>query len=77
MVIKYIVKSETSPHLFLVANAESGNRIVPYAFKPCHQIIYEAAYFDSKEDALAACEEAAKYNGISHLVPVILETVAD
>lgn len=73
MEIKYIVKSEKSPHLYLVANVELGFRSVPYAFKPCPQIIYEAAEFNSKEEALAACEEAAKYHGISHLVPVILE----
>lgn len=76
MKIKYIVKSDTSPHLYLAANVKSGNRTVPYAFKPCPQVIYEAAEFGSKEEAVAACEEAAKYYGISHLVPVILKIVA-
>lgn len=75
MEIKYIVKSEKAPNLYLVADVELGNRKVPYAFKPCSQIIYEAIYFDSKNEALAACEEAAKYNNIALFVPVILETV--
>lgn len=75
METKYIVKSEINPHLFLVADTMSGNRKVPFAFKPCHQIIYEAAEFNSKEDAKAACEEASRYNNISNLVPVILEII--
>lgn len=75
MEIKYIVKSEKSPHLYLVADTDLGNRRVPYAFKHCSQIIYEVAEFDSPAEALAACEEAAKYCNISYLVPVILEIV--
>lgn len=75
MEIKYIVKSELQPNLYLFKDTDLGYHKVPYAFKPSHQIIYEVAYFDSKEDALAACEEAAKYSGISHLVPVILEMI--
>lgn len=77
MEIKYIVKSEKTPNLYLVADAELGNRVVPYAFKPCPQIIYEVAEFDSKEEALAACEEAAKYDNMKRYVPVILEIAAD
>ena len=76
MEIKYIVKSETSPHMYLVADTVLGNRNVPFAFKPCRQIIYEVAEFESKEDALAACEKAAKYDNIARYVPVILETVS-
>lgn len=75
MEIKYIVKSEVSPHLYLIADAELGNRKVPFAFKPCRQVVYEVTMFDSKEEALAACEEAAKYDSIVRYVPIILETV--
>ena len=76
MGIKYIVKSETQPHMYLVADTMSGNRKVPYAFKQCLQVIYEVAEFDSKEDAIAACEEASKYGNISYYVPIILETIS-
>lgn len=75
MEIKYIVKSQTQPHLYLVADTTLGNRKVPYAFKQCLQVIYEVAIFNSKEDALVACEEAAKYCSISHYFPVILEII--
>lgn len=75
MEIKYIVKSETSPHLYLVANVELGNRIVPFAFKPCHQIIYEAATFDTEADAKAACEKAAEHYNVAYYVPVILKVL--
>lgn len=76
MNIKYIVKSEKTPHMYLVADAMLGNREVPFAFKPCHQIVYEVAEFETKEDALAACEEAAKYYDVAMYVPVILETIS-
>ena len=76
MEIKYIIKSETNQNLYLVADTVLGKRSVPFAFKPCRQIIYEVAEFNSKEDALAACEEAAKYDNITRYVPVILEIVS-
>ena len=61
--------------MYLVADTELGHRKVPYAFKPCRQVVYEVAIFDSKEEALFACEEADKYDNITRYVPVILETV--
>lgn len=70
-----MVKSEVSPHLYLIADTEVGNRKVLFAFKPCRQVIYEAAMFDTKEEVLAACEEAAKYDNIARYVPIILETI--
>lgn len=76
MNIKYIVKSDKTPHMYLVANTELGNKKVAYAFKPCHQIVYEVAEFDTKEEALAACEEAAKHYNIAMYVPIILETIS-
>ena len=75
MDVKYFVKSETSPHLYLVADVELGNRKVPYAFKSCRQVIYEIALFDTKAEAIAACEEASTYCNISYYVPIILETI--
>ncbi len=75
MEIKYIVKSAAAQHMYLVSDAELGNRKVPFAFKPCHQVLYEVAMFDTKEEVLAACEEAAKYDNIARYVPIILETV--
>lgn len=75
MEIKYFVKSETSPHLYLVANTKLGNQEVPYAFKPCHQVIYEVATFDTEAEAIAACEEASRYYNISHYFPIILKTL--
>ena len=77
MKIKYIVKSELQPNLYLVEDVDLGNRKVPYAFKPCGQIRYEVAEFDNREDALVACNEANTYQRISHYVPVILEIVAE
>ena len=47
MEIKYIVKSDKTPNMYLVADTELGNRTVPYAFKPCVQVIYEVAIFNS------------------------------
>lgn len=75
MEIKYIIKSERSPHLYLVANVDLGNRRVPYAFKPCAQVIYEAATFDTEADAVTACEEASAYCNISNYIPVILKII--
>lgn len=75
MEIKYIVKSEVKQNLYLQANVDLGIRIAAYAFSPCRQIIHEAAYFNSKAEALAACEEAAKYTNLPNYVPVILEVV--
>ena len=75
MEIKYIVKALRYSNQYLVADAVIGNRPVPFGFKPCEQIMYQAALFDSKEEALSACEEAAKYNSVSHYMPVILETI--
>lgn len=77
MEVKYIVKSLTHQKHFLVANTQVGNRVVPFGFKPCSQIIYEVAEFDSKEEAIAACEEAANYCNISRYCPVILEVIAE
>lgn len=78
MTIKYIVKSATSQSLYLVADTDLGNRKVPFAFKPCTQIIYNVAVFSSKDEALAACEEAAKYDGsIARRMPIILEVILD
>lgn len=75
MTIKYIVKSENQQGHYLVNDAAVYNRIVPFAFKPCHGQVYPAM-FDTKDDAVAACEEAAKYHGGDWL-PVILETIQE
>ncbi|MBD5279127.1 MAG: hypothetical protein HDS35_01095 [Bacteroides sp.] len=77
MKIKYIVKSLTHQNFFLATNVQIGNQVVSFGFKPCAQIIYEAAEFDSKEEAIAACEEAANYCTISRYCPVILEVIAE
>lgn len=60
---------------YLVADTELGNRIVPFAFKLCTDVIYTPARFDTKEAAVAACEETAKYDNVRRHVPVILEAV--
>lgn len=75
MKVKYLVRSLRQPNLFLVANVQLGSRIVPFGFKACAQILYEATEFASKDEAVTACEEAAKYNNISLYYPTILEVV--
>lgn len=77
MEIKYIVKSETYPNQYLSTNVDLGRHIAPIAFKICNQNFYEVAKFDSEEEALFACEEAAKYYSrmADKYIPVILKIV--
>ncbi|MBP1615710.1 MAG: hypothetical protein H6Q13_3158 [Bacteroidetes bacterium] len=73
---KYIVKlewTEGSP-MILVKDAKSdGNKSIPYAFKT-YDYKYSVAYFQTKEEASAAVEEAGKYYSYDG-IPVILEVL--
>ena len=61
MEIKYIVTVEgtTNTRRFLVKNGNNGCREVPYKFTPANNR-QEITYFDTKEEAVKACEEALK-----------------
>lgn len=76
MKIKYIVKDVASREMqFLVRDVEKDNgQIVPFGFLNCEQKDYSAAKFDTKDEAIKACEEARQYDG-SNYTPVILETL--
>lgn len=76
MKIKYIVKAASlSRCLFLARDVEMDNgQIAPFAFKYCEQMDWQIAKFDTKDEAIAACEEAKKHDG-SNYTPVILETL--
>lgn len=65
MEIKYIVKlASTNRPFFLVRDVDIFNgNIVPFAFRNCEQQEWKIAKFDTKEEAIAACEEARKYDG--------------
>lgn len=75
MKTKFVVKLEehNSSNRFLTRDVESFNRTIPYGFR-CFQFKQELAYFETKEEAIAACEEAFKYEG-NEGVPVILEAI--
>ena len=77
MSIKYIVKSETHPNQYLVENIMVANQIRPYGFKVCNQIIYEVAEFNSKEDAISACESISQYCNPKFYMPIILELITN
>lgn len=51
-----------------------NGQTMPFAFRDCEQMGWNIAKFDTKEEAIAACEEARKYDGANYL-PVILETL--
>lgn len=78
MKTKFVVKLEehSSSNRFLTKGVEgwNGNNI-PYGFR-YFQFKHEIAYFDSKEEAVAACEEAFKYEGTQGL-PVIEEAIIE
>lgn len=78
MKTKYIVKAaSTSCCLFLTRNVEMDNgQIVPFGFKYCEQMDWQIAKFDTKDEAIAAYEEAKEYNGANY-TPVILETLVE
>lgn len=77
MKIKFVVKLEerNSSNRFLVRNTESYNRIIPFAFR-YFQFKEQIAYFDSKEEAIAAYKEAFECEGAQGL-PVILEAIVE
>lgn len=73
MKIKYIIKSASSNRpFFLVRDVEVFGNVVPFAFRDCEQQEWKIAKFDTKEEAIAACEEARKYDGADY-TPIILE----
>lgn len=75
MKIKYIVKAASLHRcLFLARDVEINGQIAPFAFRDCTQQDWEIAKFDTKDEAIAACEEAKEYDG-SNYTPVILETL--
>lgn len=75
MKIKYIIKSASSNRpFFLVRDAEIFGNVVPFAFRDCEQQEWNIAKFDTKEEAIAACEEARKYDGADY-TPIILEAL--
>lgn len=75
MKTKYIVKAASrNRSLFLVRNVEIYGNIVPFAFRDCEMQNWQIAKFDTKEEAIAACEEAKEYDGNDY-TPVILETL--
>lgn len=77
MKIKYIVKDVASREMmFLVRDVEMSGQIAPFAFLNCEKKNYSAAKFDTKDEAIKACEEAKKYDGGSY-TPVILETLVE
>lgn len=76
MEIKYVIKAASSARsLLLVKNVEIFNgQIVPFAFRDCEQQSWKIAKFDTKEEAISACEEAREYDGANY-TPVILEVL--
>lgn len=75
MEIKYIIKSASSNRpFFLVRDVEVFGNVVPFAFRDCEQQEWKIAKFDTKEEAIAACEEARKYDGADY-TPIILEAL--
>lgn len=76
MKTKYIVKAATSTRcLFLARDVEIYNgQTVPFGFRDSAQQDCQIAKFDTKDEAIAACEEAKEYDG-SNYTPVILETL--
>lgn len=75
MRIKYIIKAVSSTRsLFLVKDVEIFGNVVPFAFRDCEQHEWKIARFDTKEEAIAACEEARKYDGAIY-TPIILEAL--
>lgn len=78
MKTKYIVKAASTPRcLFLSRDVEKDNgQIAPFAFKDCEQMDWQIAKFDTKDEAIAACEEVKEYDGGSY-TPVILETLVE
>lgn len=75
MEIKYIVKSASSNRpFFLVRDVEIFGNVVPFAFRDCGQQEWNIAKFDTKKEAIAACEEARKYDGADY-TPIILEAL--
>ena len=76
MEIKCIVKAaSTNRPFFLVRDVDIFNgKIVPFAFRNCEQQEWNIAKFDTKEEAIAACEEARKHDGAIY-TPIILEAL--
>lgn len=72
MHIKHIVKSGLQ-NMYLVKDAKSYSRVVPYAFRYINSS-WEIATFDSKDEAIKAIEIAREHDGGDYL-PIILETV--
>lgn len=73
----FVVKLEeyNSSSRFLLRNIDGFNGTIPYGFR-YFQFKHEIAYFDTREEAITACEEAFKYEGTQGL-PVILEAIVD
>ncbi|MCM0326914.1 hypothetical protein [Bacteroides fragilis] len=73
----FVVKLEeyNSSSRFLLRNIDGFNSTIPYGFR-YFQFKHEIAYFDTREEAITACEEAFKYEGTQGL-PVILEAIVD
>lgn len=69
---RYIVKSETQRGLYLVRldKDTNGRR---YAFRLCQRGC-EMEEFETKEEAISACESALKYDGCDYK-PVIITTL--
>ncbi len=75
MKCKFVVKLEENPscNRFLVKNAEERNSTPAFAFRLI-QFKHEIAYFNSKEEAISACEEALQHEGTQGL-PIFLEAI--
>lgn len=69
---KYIVKSETQRELYLV-RLDEGDSDHSYAFRPC-PYGYEMEEFETKEEAISACENATKHDG-GNYKPIIITTI--
>lgn len=75
MKIKYIVKAASLHRcLFLARDVEINGQTAPFGFRDCAQQDWQIAKFDTKDEAIKACEEARQYDG-SNYTPVILETL--
>lgn len=73
MRIKYIVKSENQQGLYLVKDVPCYNKNLPYAFRHCNEKS-KAAQFETKDEAISACEIARANDGADYL-PTVLETI--
>lgn len=74
METKFILKIENATPRYLAKDVKQGDRIVPFAFISCDVSSNRIAKFDTKEDAMAAFNEAQEYEG-GLSSPIILEMI--